>query len=134
MLPKRFVYPSPGFSHYWLEGAGKKMLEKIDAVPTKEAIEKNGELLLQYDLIADDVITGVFEKMGFKVAGELIDKALNEGINSLSGPPESLIRLFDEADNIPNWVDKDLLKSGSEFCRRAGTSGHYGQFTHWIYQ
>ena len=92
MLPKRFVYPSPGFSHYWTEGVGKELLKKIDNIPGKEAIEENGKLLMQYDVIGDNVITEVFEKMGFHRAGQLIDQALNNGIESIENPPQSLVQ------------------------------------------
>ena len=122
MLPKRFVYPSPGFSHYWTEGVGKELLKKIDNIPGKEAIEENGKLLMQYDVIGDNVITEVFEKMGFHRAGQLIDQALNNGIESIENPPQSLVQLFAEADNIPQWLDADLLKTGAQFCQRAGAS------------
>jgi len=121
MLPTRFVYPSPGFSQYWNDGSGKKMLEKLDRIPTREEIEADGKLLLECDLTADRVITEVFEKMGFPQAHALITEALNNGIQSLKNPPESLVQLFAEAEHVPTWLDRDLLKTGSEYCRRAGT-------------
>ena len=121
MLPKRFVYPSPGFSEYWKEGAGKKMLEKLGSLPGKEEIEQSGELFLEYDLIVDRVIKEVFDVMGFHKAHGLIEQALNHGIGAVINPPESLLQLFAEADAIPGWLNEHLLKTGSEYCRRAGS-------------
>ncbi len=121
MLPQRFVYPSPGFSEYWKDGAGKKMLEKLDSLPGKEEIEQSGRLFLEYDLVGDRVIKEVFDVMGFHKAHALIEQALKNGISSVPEPPESLVQLFAEADYMPDWLNPDLLKTGSEYCRRAGS-------------
>jgi hypothetical protein len=121
MLPKRFVYPSPGFSEYWKEGVGKVMLEKLDSIPAREEIEQNAKLYYEYDLVGDRVIKEVFETMGFHKANALIDEALNNGFDSIKDPPSSIVELFAEADNIPIWLNQDLLKTGSEYCRRAGS-------------
>ena len=121
MLPERFVYPSPGFSRYWKEGAGKKMIAKLDRVPTLQEIEEEGKLYLQYDLIGHKVITEVYETQGFHRANALIDQALNHGIQSIENPPPAVVELFAEAEKIPDWLNPQLLKTGSEYCRRAGS-------------
>jgi len=121
MLPKRFVYPSPGFSQYWKEEYGKKMLEKLSSLPSQQEIEKNGKQLLESDLTADRVIREMFGTMGFRPAQTLIEQALSGGIGSVKDVPESLVRLFAEADVIPDWVDQDLLHKGSVYCRRVGS-------------
>jgi len=121
MVPKRFTYPSPGFSHYWNYGAGTRMLRKLDKVPDKESIERNAAWLMECDEPADRVITEVFEKIGFHKASELIHEALTKGLHSINDVPESVAFLFRQAEAVPDWVDKDLLATGSCFCRRAGT-------------
>jgi hypothetical protein len=122
MLPKRFVYPSPGFfSEYWSYGTGKKMLKKLDSIPTRESIEEDGKLLLEYDVIGDRVIKEVFEKMGFHKASQLIDDVLNKGIDFVKDVPEPVQQLFAQADTIPDWLDQDLLKTGAGLCGRGGT-------------
>ncbi len=123
MLPKRFTYPSPGFSHYWQHGAGRGMLKKLDSVPTKESIEENGKLLMEYDELGDRVIKEVFEKFGFHKASTLIDEALNKGLHSVNDVPDSVRQLFAQTDTVPDWANKDLLHAGSLFCRRSGTLG-----------
>ena len=116
MLPQRFTYPSPGFSHYWNEGAGKNLLAKLGAVPNREAIEQNAALLMEADTLADEVIKEVFEKMGFHQAGVMIDNALNNGIKAVPNAPECLQQLFVEAETIPAWLNMDWLNTGSSFC------------------
>ena len=123
MLPKRFTYPSPGFSHYWQYGAGKRMLRKLEHVPDKESIEAHGKLLMEYDELGDRVIKEAYEKLGFHKASELIDEALNKGLHSVKDAPEAIQHLFSQVEVIPDWVDKDKLNAGSAFCRRAGTMG-----------
>ena len=121
MLPKRFVYPSPGFSQYWKESSGKKMLEKLSGIPSAQEIEESGKLYMEYDLPGDRVIREVFETMGFRQAHALIEQALNNGIGSVKEAPESLVQLFADAEAIPDWLEPDLLDIGSLFCRRVGS-------------
>ncbi len=111
----------PVFRAIGMKAQVKKCWRSWTSVPAKEEIEANGKLLLQYDLIGDRVINEVFEKLGFKQATGLIDQALNNGIDSVKDAPESLVQLFAEADKIPDWLNQDLLKTGSEYCRRAGS-------------
>lgn len=123
MLAKRFTYPSPGFSHYWNYGAGNKMLKKINHVSGKEEIEKFAELLYEYDITGDNVIQELYIKTGYHKANELIDTALEKGIDSVNDAPVCLKQLFKEVDKVPEWLDMDLLNSGSQFCRRVGVFG-----------
>src|SRR5258708_4367748 len=123
MLPNRFTYPSPGFSHYWNEGGGKKMLRQLGRVPAKDEVELHAELLLEADGLADKVVKEVFEAMGFQKAHLMIEEALNSGIGSVKDAPECLKELFRAAETLPVWLDADLLNAGSEFCRRTGSFG-----------
>ena len=122
MLPSRFTYPSPGFSHYWNEGFGSTMLQKLSKIPDKKAIEEQATLLQEYDQAADAVIHELYEKKGFRKSGILVEQALEEGILSLptGETSDSLHALFKEAEAIPDWLNWDELENGAAFCRRSG--------------
>ncbi|HTA81327.1 MAG TPA: oxygenase MpaB family protein [Bacteroidia bacterium] len=120
MLPARFTYPSPGFSHYWNYGAGKKMLKQLDHIPQKESIEEYAKTLMEYDKTGDNVIAEVFDALGFHKANELVNNILDQGINNVNDVPESLKELFAEVDTVPEWLNWDLLETGSAFCQRTG--------------
>lgn len=119
-VPTRFQMPSPGFHRYWYQGNGKKQLAKLDHIPNSEEIENQTGLLWEYDALADEVVQDIFVKMGFRAGGMLLEKVLNEGINSVPEAPPSLKRMFAEIEPTPEWVDWDLLETGAAFCRRTG--------------
>lgn len=50
----------------------------------------------------------------------MFQQALDHGIDTVDDPPESLMRLFDELDNRPDWVDDEQLRRGSVAYFRAG--------------
>lgn len=57
---KRITYPSPGFSEYWQDGGGKKMLKKVDVFPTKKDVENCSKLYMEYDALSDENYTRSF--------------------------------------------------------------------------
>ena len=122
-IPQRFTYPSPGFSHYWSQPVGSRMLAKLTVVPTEQEVRSYGQLLMEADTLADMVIKEVFEKLGFQQASKMIDEALDHGIDNVPNAPDCLRQLFVEANTIPDWLDEELLKAGSAFCRRTGSLG-----------
>ena len=122
-LPRRFTYPSPGFSYYWQEETGQRMLQLLDAVPTEQEAEQYAQLFMEADVLADTVIKDVFEKVGFREAVKMLDEALNNGIESVKNAPECLEQIFEQANTIPEWLNSELLKAGSSFCCRTGSLG-----------
>ncbi|MDB5282188.1 MAG: hypothetical protein JWO06_1263 [Bacteroidota bacterium] len=122
-LPKRFTYPSPGFSHYWNQGVGRKMLQQLKEVPSENDVEQYAQLLLEADTLADTVIKQVYEVLGFQQATKMIDEGLEKGIENIKDAPPCLQQLLKEADTIPNWLNPELLNAGSDFCCRTGSLG-----------
>ncbi len=123
MTPSRFTYPSPGFEHFWSNGHGKTLLQKLDKTPELAEIEKNIPKLFEFDALADQVIEEVYIKLGYKEADELLGKIISQGIESVSQAPICLKNLFAELDSTPTWLDKEKLKKGTEFCQRGGVFG-----------
>lgn len=123
MNPSRFIYPSPGFENYWTNGNGNKMLKKLKSIPDQNTIEKNMSMLFEFDSLADEVINEVYFKLGFKEADGLIETIFAKGINDVPNVPESLKILFNQAETIPMWLDRDKSELGAAFCRRSGTMG-----------
>ena len=123
MYPNRFTFPSPSFEHYWKDGHGKIMLQKLDKIPALAEIEQNIPKLFEFDSLADRVIEEIYLKLSFKEADSLIQKIISEGIESQKNVPACLRELFQELDEIPNWLDSEKFNKGSEFCRRSSAYG-----------
>lgn len=120
MIPARFAFPSPGFSWYWQQASGRKMLKKLGRTPLEEEIAQNIPLLFQVDELADRVVEEVYEKLGFQPANALLEQFFHQGLMAKTDFPASMAALFAEVDAAPLWLDYDLLEEGAAFCRRAG--------------
>ncbi|HTL81935.1 MAG TPA: oxygenase MpaB family protein [Bacteroidia bacterium] len=119
MNPTRHIFPSPGFDHYWKHGRGRKIIRKINSVPDKAEIDQHIPKLLEVDLLADDVINEVYFKLGFVEADKMVNTALEKGIDSIDAP-QSLKKLFAQAETIPQWLERKKVEAGAAFCRRTG--------------
>ena len=122
-LPLRFTYPSPGFSEHWNRGSGKKMLAQLSVIPQKSDIETYSQRYWEYDTLGDTVIQEVFQTLGHRQAHQLLDNILKFGIDQVADVPQSLHTLFQEAQQLPSWLDETLLEAGAAFCRRTGPFG-----------
>ncbi len=52
----------------------------------------------------------------------ILDQALEDGIESVPDAPASMVRLFEEFEKDPPWVDHDLVERGAFLFRRCGPS------------
>lgn len=123
MTPKRFVYSSPDFDFYWKNGHGKKLLDKLEKIPSREEIELHIPKLFEYDTLADEVIREIYLKKGFKEADMLLQRVLANGIETVPEAPDCLKKLFQEMEFIPEWLDEVKLKKGVAFCQRGAAFG-----------
>jgi hypothetical protein len=48
------------------------------------------------------------------------DRAISEGVDAVADAPESMRRLFAEAEREPNWLDPDRVRIGAKVFRRLG--------------
>ena len=74
-------------------------------------------------LTADDLALEVLEDFAALPAASgrcMFQQALDHGINSVDDPPESMLRLFEQLDHRPDWVDDDQFRRGSIAYFRAG--------------
>jgi ER-bound oxygenase mpaB/B'/Rubber oxygenase, catalytic domain len=51
----------------------------------------------------------------------LIRRAIGDGIDSIDDPPESLVSLFADLDDVPEWLDRDRCDRAAEHLVRQST-------------
>lgn len=79
--------------------------------------------LLDAALTGDDLALEVVEDMSTlpgRSGRMMFEQALERGIETVADAPASLVRLFEELDNPPEWVDFDQLRRGSIAYFRPG--------------
>lgn len=96
------------------------------------SIDRLGELLLEGDPLADDVVEA-FAKLPAGAGRRMLEDALRNGIGSVSGAPDALRALFAEVDHIPAWVDRDALERGGDLLFRTGWFGGLALATSLVY-
>jgi hypothetical protein len=121
--PKRFNYPASGFKEYWEHENGKNLLNRIDYIPDLTEIKLKIPFLFESDNLADEVVNEMYLKLGFNAANEIINNASEHGIQSIPNAPLSLVNLFNQVYNVPEWLDWNKIDKGSAFCRRSSDFG-----------
>lgn len=75
----------------------------------KDQLDLFRQLTLMGDPIADAfVIKG--KEIGFAKARQMLDEAIENGIESVVDAPEELKAFFKDMDTVPEWVDMDLIE------------------------
>lgn len=94
-------------------------LTKLDLFPTDEVAAAFKKGLTEGDPIAERFVAETYHgELGAKKARELVEKAMNEGLDSVPEAPESLKALVADFDATPNWLDKELVEEGAAVWRR----------------
>lgn len=72
------------------------------------------------DPIAEAFVEQVYLQKGQAAGRALLDAALEHGVTSIPNAPASLVRLMDEIEQRPAWVDWEKVKLGARVFRRYG--------------
>lgn len=119
--PYRYKINESSFAHYWNEGVGLELLQKLGYIPDLKVADRLIPFLYEWDRHGDQLVLDIHDKKGF-VYGN------NSFTNYLKGhsipKQEQLIwdDLFKKIDTSPSWLDKNKLQYASELSRRAGLS------------
>lgn len=93
-----------------LEGVARsvdpKSLQKI--LQDKDEVELYRQLTLMGDPIADAFAVKA-QELGFKKSRELLEQALDEGVESVPEAPDELVALIRDMEKIPEWLDFDKI-------------------------
>ena len=93
-----------------------------DLFPTDDQAQTLCEDLFAGDPVAERFVGEVFfGEIGHKRGREMLQQALDHGIDSVPDAPESMRELFAEFETVPDWVDRDLVELGASVWRRWGT-------------
>lgn len=121
--PTDFAYwetiRSPGFAR--ARGHVKRFL-RFDPLLPDEVAQDYIQELWRGDPVAERFVgETVFGELGPRATRKLVDRALEEGIDAVPDAPESMKALFAEFEQVPDWVDPELVERGAAIWRRWGT-------------
>jgi hypothetical protein len=123
--------PVPTDFRYW-QAAQEPRVRRLRAVaervlgfdlcPPDDAMDRFIGDMWTGDPVAERFVDEVFfGEMGPRKGRNLLDAALDGGIDSVEGAPESMRALFAQFESVPEWVDRELVEEGARIWRRWGT-------------
>jgi hypothetical protein len=99
-----------------------KALLRFDPVPEPHVVDAFLRDMWTGDPVAEAFVDEVFFGPAGPRAGRgLLDRAMAEGIDALEDVPPSMQTLFAQFEDVPDWVDRDLVEQGAAIWRRWGT-------------
>jgi len=88
------------------------------------------DLIKTYTMMGDhyaDAYAALIPKYGFSKLVETLEKACDNGVDSVVDAPQELIDLLKELERKPAWVDMSLIEEGAR--RQRNTYAHLFPFT-----
>ncbi|NNH73605.1 DUF2236 domain-containing protein [Nocardia uniformis] len=96
---------------------------RFDPQPSEDLVHSFAAAYYQADPVGEAFVDEVYlGELGPKAGRAMLDQALEHGVRSVPNAPPSLIRLFEEFETAPRWLDPELVAEGAKVFRRWGTS------------
>jgi hypothetical protein len=92
------------------------------AMPSDDHIRDFAHGYYDADPVAEAFVKDAYIDGNPSHGRDMLDQALAHGIESVSDAPASMVRLFEEFEKDPPWVDHDLVERGAFLFRRYGPS------------
>jgi hypothetical protein len=99
---------------------GLKLLSKPRTLPSPDHVLDFAHAYFDADPVAEAFVQDAYIDGNPSHGSAMLDQALAHGIDSVSGAPASMVRLFEEFEKDPPWVDHDLVERGAFLFRRCG--------------
>lgn len=89
---------------------------------TQQDIDSVKKGLMKGDPKADAVVDWMMSLPSGQ-GRKIFEQALNEGIASIENPDQRLVDLFKEIDDVPTWLDSNLIDTACAASHRVGMAG-----------
>lgn len=117
-LPTAYRWPLGDTAHRRLAERVKRWTG-VDLLPDERIARRYGELLCAGDPVAERFVADTYRgELGPQRSRELLDRALDEGIDAVDDAQESMRALFADFDAMPDWADPAHIEVGAAVWRR----------------
>lgn len=121
----------PSEFHYWdnvakpwvraIRAVGRTVLG-FDLAPPDEVVRTFAASYYEADPLAEAFVEEVYVGRGAAAGRAMLDQAITHGVASIEDAPASLVRLFEDIERDPPWVDLEAVAQGARVFRRYGTA------------
>lgn len=116
--PTAFRYPGATGRRALLQRLVKR-LTGFDLMPSDAVAQEFIDGLNVGDPVAERFVAETYHgDLGARRARDLVEKAQRDGIDAVPEAPESMRALFEEFEQLPDWVDPQLVEEGAAVWRR----------------
>lgn len=102
-----------------LRGAGRAVLG-FDPAPPPEVVDTFASMYFDADPVAEAFVEECYVGRGSAAGRAMLDLAIERGVEAVPDPPASLVRLFEDVEREPPWVDHERVERGARVFRRYG--------------
>ena len=95
---------------------------RFDPQPPEDYVRRFAAAYYDTDPVAEAFVADVYDSFGARRGRELLDQALEHGVDAVPDAPDSMRRLFAEFETAPAWLDQSLVEQGARVFRRWGTA------------
>jgi hypothetical protein len=99
---------------------GIKPFRRASTLPSDDHILDFAHGYYDADPVAEAFVKDAYIDGNSSHGRAMLDQALVHGIESVPDAPASMVRLFEEFEKDPPWVDRDLVERGAFLFRRCG--------------
>jgi ER-bound oxygenase mpaB/B'/Rubber oxygenase, catalytic domain len=99
---------------------GIKLFGPASTLPSHDRILDFAHGYYDADPVAEAFVQEAYIDGNSSDGRAMLDQALAHGIESVADAPASMVRLFEEFETDPPWVDHDLVERGAFLFRRCG--------------
>jgi hypothetical protein len=99
--------------------AWRKVL-RFDPLPPDDVVRTFAHGYYDADPVAEAFVDEAYLAGSPREGRRMLDRALEHGVASVPNAPASLVRLFEEFEREPGWLDHDLVERGARVFRRFG--------------
>ena len=94
--------------------SGIKRITGFDLLPDDRIAAEYARLLNTGDPVAERFVDETFlGSLGPERSREMLNHALELGVDDVLDAPESMTALFAEFEHVPDWVDPQLVEQGA---------------------
>ena len=99
---------------------GIKAFRRAGTLPSHDHILDSAHAYYDADPVAEAFVQDAYIDGNPSHGRAMLDQALAHGIDSVPDAPASMVRLFEEFEKDPPWVDHNLVERGAFLFRRCG--------------
>ena len=97
-----------------------RRLLRFDPIPDETRVRAFAHGYYDADPVAEAFVDDVYLVRGANEGRQMLDQAIAHGVDSAGDAPDSMLRLFDEFERPPDWLDRGLVEQGAALFRRYG--------------